>query len=698
MKIKTKILAALVLLMLMFGSTAFALEAFGLNTVAGSSTVLRTSKTSPNADLAFVVRKPDGRTMDVEAKTNANGVAIKDLSDYYTKLAGTYAVAVKGVDGLVGNFRSFDVYANVVSDVDSVLTPSDQVVNIPSERANLKVRLLDEYKNPVPGHAVKLISSSRNSSVKLLSETAKTDEDGEISFEVTSSEPGKVTYSAYDATEDLVLSSKARIVYFSSGASAVGAQLFTSTLGDIGTSSGPVDKFEFEDVPASVTVGESISLKLVAQDSFGQTATNYTGTVRFAVTSSNSSYANLPADYKFTLQDQGEHTFSLAFSFTNPGVYNLAVRDLTNTAVSGELTLDVKAGSGSTGSNTSGIIITNPSQGGTYSNNIQVITGTAPAGANLKIFNNDLKIGDLVVDSSGSFTFTTGLLADGDHKMYVASVNEVGTIIATGPTVDFSINTKAAEIVQVSVEPSGAVSPGQIVKISLTPTEALSRASVTLNNNVYDLTKNQNGVYEVSLPAPIEFGEYKLDFVLVDELGNESTFKEQTVLKVGQGGPDATAEKPGVVPNLTLTPGDGKVTLNWMPPSTGSPDVQNYRVFYGISPNQLINAVDTFTNATTWYVPNLVNGTTYYFSVAAIDTKGGMSESFDKILAATPNPAVIEVVPPEIELGIGGSEALEDMEKDASESGPEVLWLVLVAALGGIFYSESAKRRHRSGC
>lgn len=690
MNTKIKIIAVLCLL-LGFASTALAMDAYGLNTVAGYSTVLRTSQGNPNSDVVFVVRKPNGSLVEVDAKASSGGVAIKEFSDYYTHQAGEYGVSVKGDS----SFRPFIVYPGHVSDVNSKITPTDQVVHSLSEKGTLTVKLLDKYNNPVEGHVLKIISSSSNSKVDYLSSgaTGKTNSKGEISFSLSSPVAGKVTYSVYDATEDVILSSRANVVYFSSNSSVIGSQMYTSVLGAVGNASGAIDEFKFKNFPASVKVGDSVSLTLAALDAADQVVSNYDGTVRFAVSGGNSGYVSLPGDYTFKLEDQGEHTFSLSFSFQKAGTYDIEVRDLDNPSASGTISVIVGDGaSGTSGNSNSALKIDNPSNGGVYSNNVQVISGTAVAGSNLRVFDNNIKIGELVVDSSGTFSFTSSLLQDGAHKIYVATVNEVGTIITTSSTVDFTIDTNPAAIGQVVIEPIGAVNPGEIIKIKLLTDDVLDRAELTLNNNVLELTKNSDGIYEVSVPAPIEFGDYKLKFNLVDELGNESSFEDAAVLKVGKMGTVAS-QAPGKVTNLVVTPSDSKVTLNWQTPSTGAEDITNYRVFYGSSPNQLTSAVDTFTTATTWYIPALTNGQTYYFAVAAVNSKSEISESFDKILAATPNPAVIDVPSVNFENGVDGADVLKEIPKDPAEAGPEVLWLVLLAALGGIFYSEATKRR-----
>ncbi len=74
-------------------------------------------------------------------------------------------------------------------------------------------------------------------------------------------------------------------------------------------SPGPVTQFGVN-VPTTATAGAAFSAVVSASDAFGNTATNYTGTVHFT---SNDSQAVLPADYPFTIADAGQHTFSVTF-------------------------------------------------------------------------------------------------------------------------------------------------------------------------------------------------------------------------------------------------------------------------------------------------------------------------------------------------------------------------------------------------
>jgi hypothetical protein len=66
-----------------------------------------------------------------------------------------------------------------------------------------------------------------------------------------------------------------------------------------------------------------------AVDAFGQVAFGYTGTVTFSVTDPDPAVV-LPADYTFSADDQGTHTFTGGFTLVTPGAWTLTVADLAN--------------------------------------------------------------------------------------------------------------------------------------------------------------------------------------------------------------------------------------------------------------------------------------------------------------------------------------------------------------------------------
>jgi hypothetical protein len=82
--------------------------------------------------------------------------------------------------------------------------------------------------------------------------------------------------------------------------------------------------------PTSATAGSSFAATVTVRDAYGNTATGYTGTVHFASTDAQST---LPADYTFTADDQGTHTFAAALK--TAGTQSLTATDTSTTSVTG---------------------------------------------------------------------------------------------------------------------------------------------------------------------------------------------------------------------------------------------------------------------------------------------------------------------------------------------------------------------------
>jgi titin len=129
----------------------------------------------------------------------------------------------------------------------------------------------------------------------------------------------------------------------------------------------------------------------------------------------------------------------------------------------------------------------------------------------------------------------------------------------------------------------------------------------------------------------------------VPQLTNGTTyyFQVTAVNQVGEGQPSEVPatpapEAPGAPTGLTATRGNGQVTLNWDPPaSNGGSDVTSYKVYVGTTAGFTRGDPFTSTPGTTATVPQLTNGTTYYFQVTAVNAVG---EGQASEVPATPAP------------------------------------------------------------
>jgi hypothetical protein len=92
--------------------------------------------------------------------------------------------------------------------------------------------------------------------------------------------------------------------------------------------------------PSSATAGSSFEVTVMAVDNSGQVAANYTGTVTFSTSDTHPGV--LPADYTFTPDDQGTHTFAGVTLFT-AGAQTLTAQDTADSSIMGSATVAVGA-------------------------------------------------------------------------------------------------------------------------------------------------------------------------------------------------------------------------------------------------------------------------------------------------------------------------------------------------------------------
>jgi Ca2+-binding RTX toxin-like protein len=112
--------------------------------------------------------------------------------------------------------------------------------------------------------------------------------------------------------------------------SASSTGLTGATSSSFAVTAAAVNNFLVAGFPSPIIAGNSGSFTVTARDAFGNTVTNYTGTVTF---SSSDGAAMLPADYPFVLGDNGVHTFTATLE--TPGTQSITATDKANSSVTG---------------------------------------------------------------------------------------------------------------------------------------------------------------------------------------------------------------------------------------------------------------------------------------------------------------------------------------------------------------------------
>lgn len=689
-KIIIRLLSGMIAAQLLLGQwTAYAATSSNVtvdvsDTIAGYSALVTVSNTLENEEIEVKLTKPNGTEIILSDTTDDNGDLQMDISGYHTNTAGVYKVAARfaAMNEEFGTAASFRVYPSDVSPNRSQLLLNRTTAQAMSgDTVTLTVQLKDTYGNPIKGHTVSVISSRTADRVERASTLAYTDDTGVMQFSLSSTTSGVSTYAVMDTTSNVTLESRAKVAYltpfidpFGSGGEA---NLFFTSVNAATTTTeeGVISGFAIEDLPATASVNESLSVTVSAVDGLGNTIANYTGTIRFSVSDAN---ASLPDDYTFTENDLGTHTFNLALSFATEGTQTLSVIDSDNEDLKGEAIIEIGNDQTNDTTTSTGATFTllSPVEG-TVSENTVTVSGITSSGLTVQVYDNDSQMATTIAGADGSFSYTSDPLVDGTHRISVIVVDGNGNTVAASNSVNVTIDTTGPTLDAIMVEPEGELNPSAPITITLYSEPNLTQAAVVLNDSITDLTEqsDQPGVYMATVTTPAETGTYNIDVMLSDQLSNGITYTQKTTITVTQ---EETVVLPDQVSGVTAVAGDGTVTLGWE--SVGSDTtVTNYRIYYGPSETGLYTTVDTSDAGTTWQIRDLNNNFKYYFAVTAIDQDGDESGTQSVIVSSMPKAATTQTVATETQ-----EEATEVLHESAPEetpdSGPE-LWILLALTI-----------------
>jgi hypothetical protein len=88
---------------------------------------------------------------------------------------------------------------------------------------------------------------------------------------------------------------------------------------------------------------------------------------------------------------------------------------------------------------------------------------------------------------------------------------------------------------------------------------------------------------------------------------------------------------PSIPGNLTITPGDGEITISWdPPPSDGGSEIMDYRIYRGTSPGDMTLLTELDNDTFTYIDTDLVNGETYYYQISAVNAAGEGANTTEK--------------------------------------------------------------------
>ena len=317
------------------------------------------------------------------------------------------------------------------------------------------------------------------------------------------------------------------------------------------------------------------------------------------------------------------------------------------------------------------VTLSSPKEG-IYSNkNIQIKGSTSPH-TTLQIFDRDILQREIQSDESGSFDALLTNTAEGEHEFYVATLDKEGNILSESKRIAIAIDSEKPVIESFNIIPQGVVEAASEITVSITSEANLSKSTMLVEDQIIELTEaiDNPGVYNATFDAPSDEGQYNIDIILEDNVGNQATFAKQTILEV------ETQDKtiaPTQVTEISAVESNQRVTLTWAA-SEDDTYISKYKISYGFGPEELYLDVQTFDSSTTWYIPNLENGQEYYFGIQGIDSEGNEGPMSELIKASAKAPE------PKMPASLEDPVILEEMPPKTPETGPE-LWLMIITSL-----------------
>lgn len=306
-----------------------------------------------------------------------------------------------------------------------------------------------------------------------------------------------------------------------------------------------IDRFEVDVTPKQAKVGDTVDLTIKALDATGNVAKDYVGDILiFSDTDLKAEFPWVLAEntYKFKASDQGLVKFENAVKFTKTGKQVINVYDSMNEDIFwvGEVTISTTDVATSAASEE--ISIASPSNGTTIGANSVKVNGKASKNHKIKVTLNAGKVFETISNGEGIFDIEVTGLVDGQNSLQAEIFDATGKSIGKSQEVVVSVDSLTPSIQSIKTNPENTVEAESVFEIEIVSTPGLKEVKVILDDFAQTLKEGKSGTYTGSLTAPKTEGNYKIDVVLINEIGNETEVKAAKEILVNPVTQNAAAE------------------------------------------------------------------------------------------------------------------------------------------------------------
>lgn len=300
----------------------------------------------------------------------------------------------------------------------------------------------------------------------------------------------------------------------------------------VGASS--IDRFEIEVSPTKVKVWESIDVTLKAVDKSGNVVKNYTGEVLiFSQTDKEAIFPWILEEnaYTFKAADAWVVKFENAVKFTKNGIQDISVYDNANYDIFGYAEVEVSEGAAAV--QTGDIVIKYPEEGITVGANTMKVSWTTSKNHKVKIVLNGEKNFETISNAEWVFELEVKDIPSGENVFIAELLDADGKTIASSKEVFFKIESTAPRFRAITLDPAQTeYIPEAKIGVVVEATSGLTSLNLIINDTLTTLKEQASGTYSGSINAPKADGEYKIDVVMKNELGNETKESGVSIIKV----------------------------------------------------------------------------------------------------------------------------------------------------------------------
>ncbi|MGZ3343179.1 MAG: Ig-like domain-containing protein [Caulobacteraceae bacterium] len=281
------------------------------------------------------------------------------------------------------------------------------------------------------------------------------------------------------------------------------------------------------------------------------------------------------------------------------------------------------------------------------------INGVAGAGLSVTVYDNGAKVGMVTADSSGAWSFLTGLLADGSSHSYTVTATDLsGNTSAASAALNFKVDTSAP--VQPGAPADASVSNGYVNAAHDTATQALggtteAGASVAVYDNgtkVATVTANNAGAWSYQVGALADGSSHSYTVTATDLAGNTSAASAALNFKVDTSAP----VQPATPTDASVINGHVDAAHNTATQAIGGTTEAGASVVVYDNGTKLGTVTANNLGAWSYQVGALAAGSNHSYTVTATDLAGNTSAAsaalnftVDAAATSTPPASAVEV-------------------------------------------------------